>query len=204
MKRDEGGENRPSREELEGMSFDDLTAGLADGTITRAKAIKLAGAALLGGALTVLWADEADALNRRRRRRKKRRRRRKAQVTPTQVPLPTLLSSVTPFVFTVTNPSDDKPLTISGFQVLGGDGTWGNIQDLPDVTIQVDDPNTPLVAENVGPVAITVDPQVFADAEGLRLVDASNTPITVVDENGIPVRIFENGVQVGTGYIDVV
>ncbi|MCA1688765.1 MAG: hypothetical protein LC714_09325 [Actinobacteria bacterium] len=80
MKRDEGGEIRPSREELNVSSFDDLSEGLTDVTITRSRAIKLAGAALAGSALTILWPGEADAANRKRRRRR-RRRRRKAAVT---------------------------------------------------------------------------------------------------------------------------
>jgi hypothetical protein len=49
--------------------MDDLATGMADGTITRGKAIKLAGAALLGSVLGVFAAvDEADAQDRCRRR----------------------------------------------------------------------------------------------------------------------------------------
>jgi hypothetical protein len=177
MKRDEGGENRPSREELEGMSFDDLTAGLADGTITRSRAIKLAGAALLGGALTVLWPGEADAANRRRRRRKKRRRRRrKAQVTP---PLTPVVPGV-PAVFHITLPAgEDRTLTIEGFRVFNSEGQLVTAQDLTDpVVIQPG-----LLG---GDVAITF-PNGVADGNTVTLIDGRGVPITVVDENGVSV-----------------
>lgn len=53
-KRDENGEVGPSREELtEERSFDELTRGLASGTISRGRALKLVGAAFLGGALSI-------------------------------------------------------------------------------------------------------------------------------------------------------
>jgi hypothetical protein len=61
--------------------MDELATAMANGTITRGKAIKLAGAALLGSALGVFAAvDEADAITCRRRdvkcvvRRRRRRR----------------------------------------------------------------------------------------------------------------------------------
>jgi hypothetical protein len=61
--------------------------GLAEERITRARAIKLAGAAAATGAFALFWGtDEADALTRaqrRRRRRRKRLRRRRRNVTTT-------------------------------------------------------------------------------------------------------------------------
>ncbi len=202
MKRDEGEENRPSREELEGMSFDDLTAGLADGAITRAKAIKLAGAALLGGALTVLWADEADARNKKKRRRRRRRRRpRTAQVTPNPVTSLTILTGLLGDGLQVFNPGGE-PLVIGGFEVLdlGDNGLLGVLDEalLPEnITIA---PNT---AENVVlNISDLTDPN-LVNAEGLRLVDASGTPITVVDSNGVPVTVEDNGVVLGSGFIDL-
>ena len=60
--------------------------GLAEERITRARAIKLAGAAVAGGAFSIFWgADVAEARpNRRRRRRRRRRlRRRRRNVTTT-------------------------------------------------------------------------------------------------------------------------
>ena len=104
MKRDEGGELRPPQGELEDRSFGDLAVGLTDMTITRSRAIKLAGAALAGSALTILWPGEADAANRKKRRR--RRRRRKAAVTSN--------SSPTTFPDTVVNiPSQPADVTIT-------------------------------------------------------------------------------------------
>ncbi len=68
-KRDEGSEMvRPS---LEADHLDGLARGVADGTISRGRAIKLAGAALVGSALTLFGASqEADAVTRRRCRRR--------------------------------------------------------------------------------------------------------------------------------------
>src|SRR5215210_2919120 len=111
MKRDEGGEIRPSREELEGSAFDDLSAGLTDMTITRSRAIKLAGAALAGSALTLLWPAEADA----RRRRRRRRRRRKVEAPGTVVLVPGENT------VTVTNPGE-KALTIENVTILDSNG----------------------------------------------------------------------------------
>jgi hypothetical protein len=49
--------------------------GLAEERITRARAIKFAGATITAGALAFLLPDEADALTRKQRRRRRRRRR---------------------------------------------------------------------------------------------------------------------------------
>ena len=58
-------------------SFDELAMAMADGTLSRSRALKLVGAAVLGGALSffALPADEAEARRRRRRKRRRRRRR---------------------------------------------------------------------------------------------------------------------------------
>ncbi len=71
-KRNENGEVRPSWEEPEEeYSFDDLARGLASGALSRSRALKLAGAGILGAALGVFsLQDDAEA---RRRRRKRRR-----------------------------------------------------------------------------------------------------------------------------------
>lgn len=67
---------------LEGGSFDELAAGLADETITRGRAIKLAGAVLAGSVLAVFspLAGEAEGqelkIESKRSRRRRRRRRR--------------------------------------------------------------------------------------------------------------------------------
>src|SRR5918998_1438394 len=49
--------------------------GLAEERVTRARAIKFAGATITAGALAFLLPDEADALTRKQRRRRRRRRR---------------------------------------------------------------------------------------------------------------------------------
>jgi len=173
MNRDESGKFRTSREEVEGSSFDDLSSALTDGTITRARAIKLAGAALVGGALTVLWADEADARNKKRRRRK---RRRKAQVAPPVNPV----VPGAPAIFHVTLPAgEDRTLTIEGFKVLDSQGNLVAAQDLTDpVVIQPG-----LLG---GDVTITF-PDSVADGNTVKLIDDRGVPITVVDEDGIEV-----------------
>ena len=74
MKKDEGREVRALQNELvERVSFDDLATELADRTITRSQAIKLAGAALVGFALTLFLPEAADARHRGRRHRRRRR-----------------------------------------------------------------------------------------------------------------------------------
>ncbi len=76
MNRDEGEELRPPQWELEESSFEELSAELTDGTITRARALKLAGAALLSASgLMMLFQSPAEAGRRRKKRRRRRRRR---------------------------------------------------------------------------------------------------------------------------------
>jgi hypothetical protein len=75
------------RREVEGASFDDLAVSMAEGTITRGRAIKLAGAVLAGAVLGVFspLAGEAEGQdleterkrNKRRRRNRRERRRRR-------------------------------------------------------------------------------------------------------------------------------
>ena len=69
-RRDKGELVRPSPE---GNHLDGLARGVADGTVTRRRAIKLAGAALAASAFTLFSAQEADAVTARRRRRCRRR-----------------------------------------------------------------------------------------------------------------------------------
>jgi hypothetical protein len=175
MKRDEGGQIRPSRKELEGGTFDDLATELADGTITRARAIKLAGAALFGGALTLLWPGEADARKRRRRRknrRERRPRRRRARVTNPQ-PV-----TVTPGNNTVNvkNPGS-RALTIEKVHVLDGDG------DVIAVKRPLGGPVTIKPGKTL-PVTVNLDANDLLDADKLRLIDARGVPVTVIDDNG--------------------
>jgi hypothetical protein len=86
MNRDEGGVVRRSPEEHRepdlvfdpDYNLDDLATGMANGTITRGRAMKLAGAALVGSALSLFVTDDAEAarigVTRRRRLRRFRRR----------------------------------------------------------------------------------------------------------------------------------
>jgi len=71
------GRVRLSPNEPEIGSLDDA-AGLADAPVTRARAIKLFGAAIVVGALVAFLPDEAGA---RPNRRKRRRRKRQAAIT---------------------------------------------------------------------------------------------------------------------------
>ena len=182
MKRDEGGEFRLPQGELEDRSFGDLTVGLTDVTITRSRAIKLAGAALAGSALTILWPAEADA---RRRRRRNKRRRRKARVTtaPTSTntlnSLPPVAGSAIPIILAVTNPSDSKPLTISNIELLGADGTVLAPSLSPDgVTI------APGTTANI-PITVTYDPDSpLVDAGQLKLYDGREPAVPVEVTNG--------------------
>jgi hypothetical protein len=63
-KRDEGGRGRP---------LDDLAVGLDTGVITRGRAIKLAGAALVASALAAIGATDAEAIEAEGQRKKRRR-----------------------------------------------------------------------------------------------------------------------------------
>lgn len=56
-KRDDGGDRPPS----EGNSFDQLTGGVASGTISRRKALAIVAGGLVGGGLLSALAAEADA-----------------------------------------------------------------------------------------------------------------------------------------------
>jgi hypothetical protein len=172
MKRNEDGDIRPSLEEPE-VGFSEL----GEAPISRARAIKLAGAALAGSALSLFWAtDEADARRRRRRRkRRKKRRRRKAQVTPNPV---TTLAPGVPTVLQVTNPSDSRPLTVGGVSLVDGDGGLLGSNGLVGAPVQIAPGAT-------APVTVTFAPDdPIVDASGLRLFDGGGRPIIVVDEEG--------------------
>jgi hypothetical protein len=57
-------------------AFDELALGLSREAISRGRALKLAGAALVGGALSIFaLADDAEAADRRRRRIRRQKRR---------------------------------------------------------------------------------------------------------------------------------
>jgi hypothetical protein len=181
MKRDVDGEIRPSREELEAASLGDPAASLAGVSVTRARAIKLAGAALAGSAFGLLWAAEADARKKKRRRKK---RRRKARVTPNPVQP---VASGTPTVLNIMNPSD-KPLTISGVQLLDSAGGLLETQNLTD---PVTGGPVTIAPHTTVPVTVTFDDP-LVDGSSLRLLDGMSRPITVTngDTSGnVPVSV---------------
>ena len=102
--------------------------GLAEERITRARAIKLAGAAVAGGAFSIFWgADVAEARpNRRRRRRRRRRRQRQNNVTTdTSIVNITTPGGVVPV--TVTN-TGTTPVTITP-QIVGDGFSLVNAND---------------------------------------------------------------------------
>ncbi len=170
LRKEEGKEHvLPGRAEgaAEEDSFEDPGAMLTDVGVTRTQALKLAGLGGAGFLFTMLLPDTADA-----RKRRRRRRRRRARVTPVVV----IPGATTPL--TITNLSADKPLTIKGFKVLDSDGRTIDTEVLgAPVTIQPGD---------TAIVPVTVDGG-LVDADKLRLIDDTGTPITVVDENGVTV-----------------
>ena len=81
MPSDDRLDQAPREEESEATeySFDNVAKGLAQSSLTRSQAIKLTGAAVLGGAFSFLAvSEEAEAKNKKRRRRRDRRRTRRA------------------------------------------------------------------------------------------------------------------------------
>jgi hypothetical protein len=164
------------RGELEDSSFDDLTVGLTDVTITRSRAIKLAGAALIGGALTVLWADEADARKKKRRHRRRRATRVKTnrrRVRFRNTPVGTLPSESPVENVTITNPGT-QPITIEP------------VFSSPDFTLA---PGFTFPSEIAAGKNVTV-PIVFTPLqEGvqtgeLTFVDTDGSPVVIVDAHG--------------------
>ncbi len=109
--------------------------GIAEEPITRARAIKLAGATIAGGAFSIFWgADVAEARpNRRRRRRRRRiRRRRQNNVTSTETTnfgSTTVGSPLTEFVEVTNNGPDSVTLS----PTVVGDGF--ELVDTGDVTV---------------------------------------------------------------------
>ena len=183
-KRDEGGELRLPEEPVD-SSFDDLTVGLTDVAITRSRAIKLAGAALAGSALTLLWPAEADA---RRRRKKKRRRRKKVTATPNPANFgsqedPVPVGTSLPQTVSVTNHQDTEPVyvTLSPEALNGGftfaPGFDASAPILPGTTVDVPlvfTPTTPGV--HTGDLVISAAPD--ASGNPLKVVDLTGTAVT--------------------------
>ena len=108
--------------------------GLAEERITRARAIKLAGAMGATGAFALLLPDEADALTRRQRRRRRRRRirQRRNNVTTNTENSTIDFGDVSVIDLPVTRPvtitnNGDVPVTVrpvvgDGFTLVDADG----------------------------------------------------------------------------------
>jgi hypothetical protein len=158
--------------------------GLAEERITRARAIKLAGAMLGTGAFALLLPDEADARRRKRRRRPRRRRARVAEGSSTPVTLNVAPGGLdaNPTIG-IENPSPDRALTISEVKVVDGNGRV--IETVPlvggPVTIQPGD--TADITPDLSGLSVTE----LLRVEGFRLLDGAGTGINVIDENGVQV-----------------
>ena len=203
MKRDEGGELRSPRWELEEGSFEEVPAVLAEGTITRAQAIKLGGAAILAGTGMLLFQSPADA----RKRHKKRRHRRKKKVTSTpdqvdfdQQPVGT---PSTPQTVPVTNNQDTDPVYVSlSPEALNGGFEFANgfnpsLPILPGTTVDVPikfTPTTPGV--QTGQLVISDTPD--ATGNTLKVVDLTGTGVSA-STYGHPDAAFRAGIYSGPG-----
>jgi hypothetical protein len=180
VKRGEDGERRPSRWELEEGSNDDLATMLAEGTITRARAIKLAGAALLSASgLMMLFQSPAEA----GRRRKKRRRRRRRSTTRVRTNRRRVRFRETP-VGTLPSESPVENVTITN---IGTDPI--SIQPVfssPDFTLA---PGFTFPEEIATRNSVTVPIAFTPLQEGvqtgeLTFVDTDGSPVVIVDANG--------------------
>ena len=150
---------------------------LADQPITRARAIKLAGAMVGTGAFALFLPDEADAANRKRRRRRRRRRRarqrRQNNVTSEQSTVNVGGTTVGGVPAETTVPitnEGDTPVTITPTVV--GDGFTladaGDITLQPGETVQIPVIFTPQVGAEVGDV-VTGELRILDAADGLLL-----------------------------------
>jgi hypothetical protein len=185
LRRDQNGKLHLPPEELEGSSFDDLTAGLADVTITRARALKLGGAALAGSAFTLLWPAEADA--RRRKKRRKNKRRKKVKANPAQVdfgPVPANPDPLPQKNVTITN-NGTEPVSVSL-----NPGSNNQFAFAPNVDPSTPfNPSAPILPGTRAEVPITFTPDVTlepgASQQGtLIIVDADGNQVTAVPLEG--------------------
>jgi hypothetical protein len=161
--------------------------GLADQPVTRARAIKLVGAMLGTGAFALLLPDEADARKRRRRKRRPRRARvADGSSTPVVLNLDPdggVLNPVLNPTINITNPSPDKPLTISEVKIIDSGGSVISTQPLVGGPVTIQPGQTRPVTVNLSGLTVTE----LLDADGLRLLDGTGLGITVIDENGVQV-----------------
>jgi hypothetical protein len=196
VKRDEDGELRPPRWELEEGSYEDVAAMLADGTITRARAIKLAGAALLAGSgMLALFQSPAEAG--RRRKKKKRRRRRRSITTRVRTNRRRVRFRDTPAGTTPeTSPVQNVTITNPGTQPISIEPVFSS----PDFTLApgFTFPDK-IAAGNSVEVPIVFTPQLPSPTTStgevrtgeLTFVDTGGSPVVIVDANNNTVDAIE-------------
>ena len=177
MKRDEGEGFRPPQWELEDGSLDELSATLTEGTISRAQALKLGGAALLAETgLTMLFQSPADA-----------RRKKKITANPEQ-----------PKFEAPAGGSDTKTVTITNHQdgtsayLLPGTGSNDFSFTVPGVSGPITEPLEIAPGAQL-PVTVTFTPNASVQSGSLTIVDAdvegepllSGDPLEVVPLKGV-------------------
>jgi hypothetical protein len=157
--------------------------GLAEQRITRARAIKLAGAMGATGAFALFLPDKADARKKKRRRRR-RRRARVAEGSSTPVTL-----NVSPDggvlnpTIGIENPSPDRALTISEVKVIDSNGSVIETVPLVNGPVTIRPGQTANITPDLSGLSLTE----LLRVEGFRLLDGTGTGITVIDENGVRV-----------------
>jgi hypothetical protein len=163
--------------------------GPAEERITRARAIKLAGAMVGTGAFALLLPDEADALSRRQRRRRRlrrRRQRRQNNVTSTNTDNgvvnfgdTTVGSPLTKFVDIKNNGPDsvtiDPTVVGSGFTLADLSGIDLTLE--PGETVSI-----PVIVDALSSGVKTGELRILDDADGLLL----ETVDLVADVNVLP------------------
>jgi hypothetical protein len=180
--RDESGEIRLSREELENGSFDEVAAVLADETMTRGRAIKLAGAALLAGSgMMALFQSPAEARKKRRRRRKK-----KVTAAPEQPKFEAQPGASDTKTVTITNHQDGTSVFL--LPDTGSDNDFSF--SVPGVTGPITEPIEIAPGAEL-PVTVTFAPDASASpgvqTGSLTLVDADVTGQPVL--SGDPLKV---------------
>jgi hypothetical protein len=187
MKRDEDGELRPPQWELEESSFEELSAELTEGTITRARAIKLAGAALLSASgLMMLFQSPAEAGRRRKRRKRRQRRQRRprARTNRRRVRFPDTEGGTTSPVenVTITN-IGPEPIFVSP-----------DLGDNSFTFAPTFDATAPILPGESVTVPIIFAPTLLEEGiqtGELSIVDTDGEPVVVVDANGNTVEAIK-------------
>jgi hypothetical protein len=170
MNRGEGEEFRPPRWELEDSSFDEVSVMLTEEPITRARAIKLAGAAILSAAgMMALGQSPAEARKKHRRHRKKKK---KVTAAPQNLAFPdTPVGDSSTETVAITN-NGTEPVYVQ--PQLGNGFTLA-----PSV-----DASAPISPGTTGVDVVFTPLQEGAYEGELTIVDSSGTDATAVDLTG--------------------